>query len=214
MKNIKKISIIIMILLVTGCFFSNYSQASGWGWFSSDQTSEQTSEIGNIFSSADKFLDKGDSPGSVINQTQLRETSGFIYKLLLSIGIIVMFIVGTILGIQFMVASAEDKAKVKEALVPYIIGCFVIFGAFSIWSTAVNIGQGRNVATYTVRRFCIKCDENLMSQEGLIIDCPYCEKTTWVATEYTCNHCGEKIDSGLEMGLIDKKCPNCKYYFD
>lgn len=52
-----------------------------------------------------------------------------------------MFIVGTILGIQFMVASAEDKAKVKEAIVPYVVGCIVIFGAFTIWGTAVNIGQ-------------------------------------------------------------------------
>ena len=52
-----------------------------------------------------------------------------------------MFFVGTIIGIQFMIASAEDKAKVKEALVPYIIGCVVIFGAFTIWSIVVNIGQ-------------------------------------------------------------------------
>lgn len=52
-----------------------------------------------------------------------------------------MFIVGIIIGIQFMVASAEDKAKVKEALVPYVIGCIVIFGAFTIWSTVVNIMQ-------------------------------------------------------------------------
>lgn len=52
-----------------------------------------------------------------------------------------MLLVGTMIGIQFMVASAEDKAKVKEALVPYVIGCAVIFGAFTIWSIAVNLGQ-------------------------------------------------------------------------
>lgn len=52
-----------------------------------------------------------------------------------------MFAVGIVIGIQFMVASAEDKAKVKEALVPYIVGCIVIFGAFTIWSIAVNMGQ-------------------------------------------------------------------------
>lgn len=63
------------------------------------------------------------------------------FKLLTSVGIVVMFLVGTIIGIQFMVASAEDKAKVKEALVPYVIGCAVIFGAFTIWSIAVNMGQ-------------------------------------------------------------------------
>ena len=69
------------------------------------------------------------------------ETSNFMYKLLMSIGIVAMFLVGTVIGIQFMVASAEDKAKVKEALIPYVIGCAVIFGAFTIWSVAVNLGQ-------------------------------------------------------------------------
>ena len=63
------------------------------------------------------------------------------FKLLMAIGIVVMFIVGTVIGIQFMVASAEDKAKVKEALIPYIIGCAVIFGAFTIWSIAVRLLQ-------------------------------------------------------------------------
>lgn len=84
---------------------------------------------------------RGDPESNAINETQLQETSNFMYKLLLAIGIIVMFIVGTILGIQFMIASAEDKAEVKKALVPYVVGCIVIFGAFTIWSIVVNLGQ-------------------------------------------------------------------------
>lgn len=84
---------------------------------------------------------RGDPVSNAINETQLQETSNFMYKLLLAIGIIVMFIVGTILGIQFMIASAEDKAEVKKALVPYVVGCIVIFGAFTIWSIVVNLGQ-------------------------------------------------------------------------
>lgn len=126
MKDIGKISIIIIIIVLVGLLFSNYSQAS---------------EISDIFSDADDFLDKGDPVGSAINEIQLQETSSFMYKLLMAVGIIVMFIVGTVIGIQYMVASAEDKAKVKEALIPYIVGCVVIFGAFTIWSIAVKIGQ-------------------------------------------------------------------------
>lgn len=78
---------------------------------------------------------------STINDTKLQETSKFLFKLSLAIAIIVMFFVGTILGIKFMLASAEDKAKVKESLVPYILGCIVIFGAFSIWEIVVITGQ-------------------------------------------------------------------------
>lgn len=66
----------------------------------------------------------------------------------MAIGIIIMFAVGTVIGIQYMVASAEDKAKVKEALIPYIVGCIVIFGAFTIWSIAVNLGQEITKTSY------------------------------------------------------------------
>lgn len=83
----------------------------------------------------------GESVSNTIKESQLKETSNFIFKLLMAIGIVVMLLVGTIIGIQFMVASAEDKAKVKEALIPYVIGCGVIFGAFTIWSIAVNLLQ-------------------------------------------------------------------------
>ena len=50
-----------------------------------------------------------------------------------------MFLVGTIIGIQFMVASAEDKAKVKESMIPWVIGIFVAFGAYGIWTITMNV---------------------------------------------------------------------------
>lgn len=83
----------------------------------------------------------GDAVGATIDEAQLQSTSEDLFKLLTAIGILVIFIVGTIIGIQFMIASVEDKAKVKETLVPYVIGCAVILGAFTIWSIVVNTGQ-------------------------------------------------------------------------
>ena len=40
---------------------------------------------------------------------------------------------GIVLGIQFMISSAEGQAQIKEKLFPYITGCVIIFGAFGIW---------------------------------------------------------------------------------
>ena len=37
--------------------------------------------------------------------------------------------------------SIEEKAKVKESMVPWIIGIIVSFGAFTIWEVAVNLFQ-------------------------------------------------------------------------
>lgn len=116
--------IIIFILLISFVFKSNvYASYS----------------IKNIFTDAQDFLKSGDEAGNMIDRQALKNTSSFIFKLLYSIGIIVAVAVGIVLGIQFMVASAEDKAKVKEAIIPYVVGCIVLFGAYPIWTYVVNL---------------------------------------------------------------------------
>lgn len=97
--------------------------------------------IDDIFLSGDHFLAVGEEPTESINQTMLEGTSTTIYKTLLTIAICVSVLVGAVLGIQFMLGSVEGKVKVQEALVPYIVGCFVVFGAFTIWSIAINMGN-------------------------------------------------------------------------
>lgn len=125
MIRIKKISILILFILIITITNNSYA-------------------IGSIISDSDNFLEEGVTVEETLGTEgveQLKSTSNDLFKLLTAIGIVLMFIVGIIIGIQFMVASAEDKAKVKEALIPYIVGCIVIFGAFTIWSLVVNMGQ-------------------------------------------------------------------------
>ena len=69
----------------------------------------------------------------------MRKVINDIWGLLFPLGIAVTVIVGGVLGIKFMLASAEDKAKVKESLVPYVVGCVVIYGAFGIWKLTIEI---------------------------------------------------------------------------
>ena len=68
-----------------------------------------------------------------ISGANTENTIDLIYNILLALGIIVAVVAGAILGVQFMVASADGKAELKERLVPYVVGCVVIFGAFGIW---------------------------------------------------------------------------------
>ena len=97
--------------------------------------------VSDMFKSADDFLSKGRPPTTVIDETKLKSTSGTIYKWLMIVAICVAVIIGAIIGVQFITGSIEGKAKIKEALVPYIIGCIVVFGAFFIWRTLVNTGN-------------------------------------------------------------------------
>ena len=62
-----------------------------------------------------------------------------LYNILLTIGIVVTIGVGGALGIKFMTASAGDKAKVKESMIPYAVGSVAIFGSLMIWKLVIGI---------------------------------------------------------------------------
>ena len=90
---------------------------------------------------ADNFLQasKRDEGATLaIDQEKLHDASNGIYNMLSSVGMIISVVVGIILGIIYMMSSATDKANVKESLIPYLIGSFVIFGAFGIWKILIN----------------------------------------------------------------------------
>lgn len=106
--------------------------------------------VDDIVSGAEGFLGEGadashdTSAGGYqstagLDETKLKETSDFIYNLLFAIAMVVAVIIGLVIGIKFMVSSVEEKAKIKELLLPYVVGCGVVFGAFGIWSLVVNI---------------------------------------------------------------------------
>lgn len=97
--------------------------------------------INDIFKSAQDFLKKGDDPEQTIDVDALNATSKKVYNVFLVAGTIIAILVGAVLGIKIMVATVEEKAKIKELMVPYIAGCIVMFSAFTIWKIVVTIGN-------------------------------------------------------------------------
>ncbi len=120
-KIILKILIILMFLIVIE---NNQSYAY---------------PLTDIINSGQNFIDEGKAGGSAINSNQLKQSSNLIYNILLGIGVILSVLVGAILGIKIMWGSIEEQTKAKEALIPYVLGCVVIFGAFGIWKLAVTV---------------------------------------------------------------------------
>ena len=101
----------------------------------------KTFAISDIFSDGKGFVQAGNDIDETIDTGLLKSTSDYLYKVLLAIAVVVAVVVAMVLGIQFMWTSAEEKAKVKEALLPFVVGCFVVFGSFTIWKVAVTIGN-------------------------------------------------------------------------
>ena len=93
----------------------------------------------SVLDAGEGFIDTGKSQTSPIKESQIKTVSDQIYNI--AIGTVIAVIIGAILGIQFMVGSMDDKAKVKESLIPFVIGCVIIFGAFGIWKIVATILQ-------------------------------------------------------------------------
>ena len=77
-----------------------------------------------------------------IDESQLQKASGEVYNVFLVLGIAAAVIEGMVMGIKFITGSIDEKADVKNSLIPYVAGCVVVFGAFAIWKFVLNIIQG------------------------------------------------------------------------
>lgn len=106
-----------------------------------DKTGSGTSAstLEDMVSDGDSFVKQGEAQ---YDEKELSKTSSVIYNILLTVGVFTSVIIGAILGIKLMISSAEEKAEVKKMLIPYIVGCIVVFGGFGIWKLVVNILQG------------------------------------------------------------------------
>ena len=128
MKIEKYITIILLITFLLLSFSASYSRTNA-------------AALSNIVSGADGFIQNGQG-GSKIDNDDIHNLSDSLYNILLIIGTVIAMIVGVVLGIQFITGSVEAKSKVKESLIPYVVGCIVIFGAFGIWKLAITVLQG------------------------------------------------------------------------
>lgn len=190
--------------------------------------------LDDVIQSGDSFIASRDN-NEVINQAALKSTSDYIYNILFTIAVVLAVAVGMIIAIQFMIGSIEQKAKVKETLVPYVIGVFVVFASFTIWKIAVNIGSDvaptTNNIEYQIRATasgrgyiitCRSCGSSKIRYEALPkkLACEGCGGiftkgngcTTFTINEkheYVCDYC--KTING--KNLRPAKCIKCEYRF-
>ena len=75
----------------------------------------------------------GNSLGSVGNS---------ILGILQIVGSIVAVAVIMVLGIKYMMGSAEEKAEYKKTFIPYIVGAVLLFAGVNIASAVVNMVSG------------------------------------------------------------------------
>lgn len=76
------------------------------------------------------------SPNQVVSNTEgtndIANIGGRILGIVQVVGTIAAVIILVVLGIKYMMGSAQEKAEYKKTMIPYIIGAVLIFAAANI----------------------------------------------------------------------------------
>lgn len=89
-------------------------------------------------------VDPGGIKGDTSNTESVQKIGSQILGIVQVVGSIAAVIVLVVLGIKYMMGSAEEKAEYKKTMIPYIIGAVLIFAASNVasmiykWAQSVN----------------------------------------------------------------------------
>lgn len=76
------------------------------------------------------------------NSTDIPTLGGKITGVLQTIGVVLAVVIIAVLGIKYMLGSAEEKAEYKKSMVPYLIGAACIFLAPTIANIVYQFFKG------------------------------------------------------------------------
>lgn len=84
----------------------------------------------------------GFTGNSTTNVAGISNIGNQIITIVSTVGSIASVIVLVILGLKYMMGSAEEKAEYKKTLMPYIIGAGLVFAASAISGIVFSFTQG------------------------------------------------------------------------
>lgn len=111
-----------------------------------------------VMISVSSFAGSEIKPGSFsainpTNTTTIVNMGGQIIGVVRTVGVLIAVVILLILGIKYMVGSAEEKADYKKSMIPYLVGAVLIFAASTIagivydMAIALNGDGGNSEAT-------------------------------------------------------------------
>lgn len=92
----------------------------------------------NVFAATDPSQFKG----TETDVDGITNIGNQIITILSTVGSIASVIVLIILGLKYMMGSAEEKAEYKKTLMPYVIGAALVFAASAIAGIVFSFTQG------------------------------------------------------------------------
>ncbi len=85
-----------------------------------------------------------DANTDITGQTEIATLGKNIVGVIQTVGIVVAVIILLVLGIQYMMGSAEQKADYKKSMIPYLVGAIILFAATTVTNIVYNLAIGLN----------------------------------------------------------------------
>ena len=140
MKN-KVITILSMVFVIFTLISNiNIVQANTTSVNGGSGSSSESS-LSDVISGGDSFIQAGKNGSAQIDKGSLKNASSSIYNILLICGVIIAVLIGSIMGIKFMIGSVEEKAEYKKSFVPLIVGIVLVVAATAIASFIFNMAE-------------------------------------------------------------------------
>ena len=73
--------------------------------------------------------------------TKIESVGSRVLTTISNVGIVLSVVMLAIIGLKYMIGSAEERAEYKKTLFPYIIGAFLIFGASTVAKIVKTVGE-------------------------------------------------------------------------
>ena len=147
-KTVKKmlISTIMVICMIIASANTTRVFASTEG--NTDEPIIKVAGITDIFNAGNSFINTGEKEASsysskvgfdVTDPQSFAEQFIDIGQILIAVGVVVLVAVFAVMGIRWITATPDKKAKLQQQLIGLVVAAVVIFGAIGIWGLVRNI---------------------------------------------------------------------------
>ena len=103
-------------------------------------------DLSEVFQVGEDFISEGSETDLNFIDDETVASVNDIGRFLTAVGLTILVCVTLIMGIKYMMATPNDKAKLKKRLIGLLIASFVIFFSYTIWGTIVNQMESVNLS--------------------------------------------------------------------
>lgn len=136
MKKLKRIIEVIAIAIIALTSFTTTVNATEL----STTEPVRVAGLSDIINAGKSFIDKGS--GSTVDGTSIDDFAtelAPIGAILAGVGVVIFLAVLAIMAIKWITAKPDQKAKLQQQFVGYVVAAIVFFGAVGIWGLVQGI---------------------------------------------------------------------------